>query len=56
LVELASQSGFSRFALARWFKGTAQPKAPQQLALVHHATQRLPDFVAAFTDAEALPS
>jgi hypothetical protein len=56
LVELSSQSGFSRFALARWFKGAAQPKAPQLLALVHHATQRLPDFVAAFTDADALPS
>jgi hypothetical protein len=56
VAELSRQTGFSRFALARWLAGTAQPKAGALLAVVHHATQRLPDFVAAFTDADALPS
>jgi transcriptional regulator with XRE-family HTH domain len=56
IAELSRQSGFSRFALARWLTGAAQPKSSAFLALVHHGTQRLPDFVDAFTDAEALPS
>lgn len=56
VTELARQTGFSRFRLARWLSGTAQPRTPQLLALVHHGTQRLPDFIGAFTDAAALPS
>jgi hypothetical protein len=56
ITELARQTGFSRFRLARWLAGTAQPRTPQLLALIHHVTQRLPDFLGAFTDAAELPS
>lgn len=55
-AELSRQSGFSRFALARWFGGTAQPRSGQFLRLLHHCTQRLPDFVTAVTGLDVLPS
>ncbi len=56
LVELARQTGISRFALARWLKGTAEPKAPDFLNVVHCCTRRVADFVAAFVNPEQVPS
>ncbi len=55
LLELAARTGVD-VPGARWLAGTAQPKTPQLLALVHYVTQRLPDFIGVFTDAGALPS
>lgn len=48
LVHLAEQTGFSRFALARWIGGDAEPRAWEFLAVVHHSTHRLVDFLEPF--------
>jgi hypothetical protein len=56
LVELARRTGFSRFALTRWSRGKADPTLPEFLTLIEYTSRRVLDFVAAFTDPEALPS
>lgn len=48
LVHLAERTGFSRFALARWQSGDAEPRAWEFLAVVHHSTHRLVDFLEPF--------
>lgn len=55
LVELARQSGFSRFAISRWLKGIAEPKTPEFLAFVQCCTHRVADFVASFADPRRVP-
>jgi len=55
-VALAARIGCSRHAVGRWLTGRALPRVPELLAIAHHATGRLPDFVACFTDPETLPS
>ena len=32
IVDIARSSGFSRFSVARWLAGTAQPKLPELCA------------------------
>lgn len=44
--DLASALGTNRFTVSRWFKGTAQPRLPQFLALIEACSGRLCDFVA----------
>jgi transcriptional regulator with XRE-family HTH domain len=56
LVDLAHATGFSRFRIARWLQGDAQPKLPEFLALIDGFSMRLLDFLAAFTDPALLPS
>lgn len=56
LVELARRSGYSRFSIARWLNGAAEPRLPELLALLEAATFRLLDFLACFTHVERLPS
>jgi DNA-binding phage protein len=56
LVELARRSGHSRFSIARWLSGAAEPRLPELLAVVEAATFRLLDFLACFTNIERLPS
>lgn len=56
LVELARRSGYSRFSIARWLSGAAEPRLPELLALVEATTFRLLDFLASFTNIERLPS
>ena len=34
IAQLAKQTRFNRFSLARWFLGTAEPKLPQLLCLI----------------------
>jgi transcriptional regulator with XRE-family HTH domain len=55
-ADLARRTGYSRHAVGRWLAGTAMPRVPELLALVHHASNRLPDFVACFVDPAAVPS
>jgi hypothetical protein len=54
-LELAQATGFNRFALSRWFRGTSSPTLPQLLALLEATTHRVLDFIAAFTDPLRLP-
>ena len=56
LVELARRSGHSRFSIARWLSGAAEPRLPELLTLVEAMTFRLLDFLASFTNIERLPA
>jgi DNA-binding phage protein len=56
LVELARRSGYSRFSVARWLSGAAEPRLPELLAMVEAMTFRLLDFLASFTNIERLPA
>jgi transcriptional regulator with XRE-family HTH domain len=56
IVQLAKDSGFSRFTLARWLDAKAEPPLPEFLQLVEASSRRLLDFVAALTDPAELPS
>jgi hypothetical protein len=56
LVHLAERTGFSRFALARWLGGDAEPRAWEFFAVVHHSTHRLVDFLEPFVRNKPLPA
>jgi transcriptional regulator with XRE-family HTH domain len=56
IVEIAERSGRSRFAVARWLQGGAEPRLPDFLRLVDVCSLRLLDFLAALVDPRALPS
>ncbi|MEO7037806.1 MAG: DUF4423 domain-containing protein, partial [Polyangiaceae bacterium] len=56
LVELAARSGFSRFSIARWLSGAAEPRLPEFLALVEAASFRGLDFLSHFVALEQLLS
>jgi hypothetical protein len=56
LVHLSQRTGFSRYAIARWLAGTAEPRAWEFLALVHHCSHRLVDFLDPLTKGTPLQS
>ncbi len=56
LVETATALRCSRFALARWLSGEAEPKLPDFLQAIEVTSLRLLDFIAAFIDPLSLPS
>jgi DNA-binding phage protein len=55
VVELARRSGFSRFAIARWLSGAAEPRLPEFLALLEAETFRSLDFLSVFAQPAKLP-
>jgi transcriptional regulator with XRE-family HTH domain len=56
VVELARRTGSSRYAIARWLAGSAEPRFPDFLRLFEAASLRVLDFVALFHDPITLPS
>lgn len=56
ILELASYSGKSRFAIARWLKGETEPKLPEFFQLVECSSLRLVDYVEQLVDPRKLPS
>jgi transcriptional regulator with XRE-family HTH domain len=56
IVAVARAVGCSRFAVARWLKGEAQPRLPEFLRLIEGTSLRLLDFLACLVDPETLPS
>ena len=56
VVAVARATGHSRFAVARWLKGAAQPRLPEFLQLIEGTSLRLLDFLACLVDPETLPS
>lgn len=56
VVDLARAAARSRFAVARWLSGSAEPKLPELFLLVDKSSLRLLEFVAAFADPSRLPS
>ena len=56
ILDIARASGFSRFSVARWLKGSAHPRLPEFFQLVEVLSLRMLDLVAAFVDPAKLPS
>lgn len=56
LGDLAKAADRSRFAVARWLKGTAEPRLPDFLRLIETCTLRVLDFVALLVDPREVPS
>lgn len=56
LGQLAERCGRSRFAVARWLKGSAEPRLPDFLRLIEAASLRLLDFLSELVDLTKLPS
>lgn len=56
VMELARATGKSRFAVARWLRGDAEPRLPDFLLLVEKTSLRLLDWIACLIDPAALPS
>jgi transcriptional regulator with XRE-family HTH domain len=56
MVELSRYSGKSRFAIARFLSGDAEPRLPDFLRLIEASSLRLIDFVEQLVDPRALPS
>lgn len=53
---LAERTGFNRYSVSRWLKGTAQPRLPELLCLIEATSRRVLDFVACIADPALLPS
>lgn len=56
ILDLAKYSGKSRFAIARWLKGTTEPKLPDFFLLIESASLRLVDFVETFVSPAHVPA
>jgi transcriptional regulator with XRE-family HTH domain len=56
VAAIARATGRTRFAVARWLKGQAQPRLPDFLRLIEASSLRLLDFVACLVDPEQMPS
>lgn len=56
LSEIGRRCGCSRFAIARWLSGQAQPRLPDFFVLVDAITGRLPDLVAELVPIDAVPA
>lgn len=56
VVELSRYSGKSRFAVARFLSGEAEPRLPDFLRLIEAASLRVLDFVEQLVDPQLLPS
>jgi transcriptional regulator with XRE-family HTH domain len=55
-VALAARVGRTRFAVARWLKGEAEPRLPDFLSLLEATSLRMLDFIACLVDPSSLPS
>lgn len=55
LVETSAKLRVSRFALARWLRGEAEPRLPDFLELIEVTSLRLLDFVASLVDPLQVP-
>jgi hypothetical protein len=53
---LATASGYNRFSISRWLKGSAVPRLPELLCMIEVCTRRLADFIAELVDPEQMPS
>jgi transcriptional regulator with XRE-family HTH domain/DNA-binding transcriptional regulator YiaG len=53
---LAEASGYSRYSIARWMKGEAEPRLPEFLRLIEASSRRALDFISTLQDPASLPS
>ena len=56
ITSLSAASGLSRFAISRWLSGKGQPKLPEFLQFVEHASLRMLDLIDTLIDPDKLPS
>jgi transcriptional regulator with XRE-family HTH domain len=56
VVTLSQRTGFSRYAIARWLSGQAEPRLPAFLQLVEEITGRVSDLVQALVPIEQVPT
>lgn len=56
ILDVSRTAHRSRFAVARWLSGAAEPRLPDLFRLIEAMSRRLLDFVATMTDPAALPS
>ena len=56
VVELSRYSGKSRFAVARFLSGDAEPRLPDFLRLIEASSLRVLDFIEQLVDPRVLPS
>jgi transcriptional regulator with XRE-family HTH domain len=56
IVDVARRCGRSRYAVARWLTGGAEPRLPDFLRMIEATSLRLLDFVALFVDPDELPA
>lgn len=56
IVDLARAAGKSRFAVARWLRGEAEPRLPDFLRMIEKSSLRLLDWLASFVDLSSMPS
>lgn len=56
VVELSRYSGKSRFAIARFLSGDAEPRLPDFLRMIEASSLRLLDFIEQLVDPRLLPS
>ncbi len=55
IVDVAERCGVSRYTMARWLKGRAEPRASELLVLIEALTFRVVDFATALAPASKLP-
>jgi transcriptional regulator with XRE-family HTH domain len=53
---LAERTGVNRYTMARWLKGTSEPRLPDFLRIVETLSRRMLDFLALVVDPSTLPS
>jgi transcriptional regulator with XRE-family HTH domain len=56
LASMARCADVDRTTIARWLRGSAEPRVPQILAFVDRMTHRLVEFVGLFVEPESLPT
>jgi transcriptional regulator with XRE-family HTH domain len=50
LVEIARATGVDRTTVARWLRGTTEPRVPELLRIIGEMTHRLVEFVTSFVE------
>jgi transcriptional regulator with XRE-family HTH domain len=56
VATLAERTGYNRYSVGRWLRGSAEPKLPEFLALVDAASRRLLDLLALIADPSRMPT
>jgi transcriptional regulator with XRE-family HTH domain len=56
IQDVARRIGRSRFRVARWLRGTAEPRLPDFLRMIEATSLRVLDFIAVLVDPAGMPS
>jgi hypothetical protein len=56
IATLVARSGYSRFRIGRWLRGSARPRLPELLCLVEASSRRALDLIALLIDPELMPT